>query len=209
MLPPIRLRRRRYGNQPELDDYVASRGTSSLLDVEHAKNGRLFLVGEIDEESTEKFLKLLEISKRSDAPEIVVYITSMGGSVFESFAIYDALRSFSKSVTTVGFGVCASGAAIALQGGSIRAMSNRSWLMLHEPYSHVEGPASTIKDEAEIMHRITKIISDVFSERGKLPQEQIVDMLLRKEVWITAGEAKEYGFIDVVLGGKSRKRRRR
>lgn len=180
------------------------------LDLDHAKAGKLFLVGEIDEDSTEKFFKLLEIARSSDAQQVTVYITSMGGSVFESFAIYDVLRSFGKPVTTVGFGVCASGAAIALQGGSTRVMSHRSWLMLHEPHTYIEGPASVIKDEAEVMNRITKIISDVFSERAKIPQERIVDMFIRREAWVTAQEALDCGFIDaIIFGGKMRKRRRR
>lgn len=176
---------------------------------EFARRGKLFLVGDIDTEATERFLVHLELAKESDSENILVYITSLGGSLFEALAIYDAIRTCSKVTSTVAVGVCASAAAVVLQGGVVRAMSEKAWLMLHEPSTSVEGPTSMIETEASLMRRLRELIVGVLASGSKVGEEKIREAITSKETWLSASEALQWGLVDMLVGGSRVRRRKR
>ena len=181
---------------------------------EFARKGKIFLIGDITTDSVRRFLELLEIAKdhTPDDGVIVTYISSLGGDLFGGFCIYDALRACKASTSTFGLGVCASAALLALQGGDARLLSERAWIMLHEPISSIEGSASEIEYEANLMRRLSDLMVRVFSGRTGLPEEKIRSMMIPKETWLSGEEALSLGFVDGLVGErgvrKAKKRRR-
>ncbi|MFN3240830.1 MAG: ATP-dependent Clp protease proteolytic subunit [Planctomycetota bacterium] len=135
----------------------------------------------------------------ADAP-ITVLINSPGGSADAGFAIYDLLRFVSCPIRTVVNGLCASaGILIHLAGdpGSRYCMSE-SRFMIHQPSTGGRGQASdleiTAKEVIKLRDRYNKIIGEACN---KNPDD--VFEAARRDFWLDAGQALEYGLINKVV----------
>lgn len=170
---------------------------------ELARKGRIFLIGDVDEEKTERVLRSLEVAKIAGIRPIILYINSPGGDLFCSLAIYDAIRG--NGVSTVCYGFCGSGAAVILQGGVVRLMGEKSWLMIHEPRtSVVEEGITGLEAEASLLRRWTDTVLEIFCERGRISREDLIAAFDgRRELWLNSNDALKMGLIDGVLKDSS------
>lgn len=135
----------------------------------------------------------------ADAP-ITVMINSPGGSADAGFAIYDLLRFVSCPVRTIVNGLCASaGILIHLAGDDgNRFCMSESRFMIHQPSTGGRGQASdleiTAREVIKLRDRYNKIIGDACS---KDPDD--VFQAARRDFWLDATQALEYGLIDKVV----------
>lgn len=132
-----------------------------------------------------------------------IYINSGGGSVFDGFDIFDQIRKASRQghhVTTVVAGMAASMAGVILQAGDTRIIGRNSYLHLHEVSTMAIGNASEIKDVATLSERLTVHAATIYANRssGKSSAEDVRRMMERKDVWLSAEEALEKGFVDAI-----------
>lgn len=169
------------------------------LDRELADRGKIYLFGEIEYSSVERMFKLLDIANEGDAETIRVYISSYGGDLFASLAVYDRLRTMSKPVVTVGMGGCFSGAAVVLQGGDVRLLSDDGWLMLHEIQNEVSGGVTEHEEQVEVSRRLLDVVAGILSSRSKVGKDQVLEMIRKREKWIKGEEALSLGFVDGLL----------
>ena len=84
-------------------------------------------------------------------PKILVAINSLGGSVFESIAIYNALRLHNAEVTTRVDGIAASGASLIAQAGDTRHVVTSGQLMIHNAWFLTIGDATDHLKSAELL----------------------------------------------------------
>ena len=137
-----------------------------------------------------------------DALESVeVEINSPGGSVFEGQRIYSALRGMSArgiEVTTTVNGIAASMGSVILMAGDKRQMTHGSRIMIHEASTIVRGDARTLRQNADLLESISSEIAGIYAERSG-GDEKAIRSLMFAETWMTADQAKENGFVDVVL----------
>ena len=70
--------------------------------------------------------------------------------------------------------------------------------MLHQPWGGVTGQASDIKIQAEEILKAKKTINEVLSKVTGQPVEKIAEET-KRDKYMTAEEAKNYGLIDDVL----------
>jgi len=138
--------------------------------------------------------------------DLTVEFNSPGGLVFEGLQLFDQLREASndghKVITYVG-GLAASMAAVLSQAGDERLIGRNAWLMIHAPATGVMGNAFDIADEAALIQRMTDKTAEVFANRStnpKMTQAKVAKLFDRRDCWLDAGEALEYGFIDRVVG---------
>lgn len=154
----------------------------------------------------DKWLTEIAYLEELDLDEVKVFITSPGGVIYTGFALYDALRNLAKSgkqIITIAQGYAASAAAaVVLQAGDVRKAYKSCRFMLHEPskMSFMERQTfSQLKDTSEEMKRLYQMILDLLAERSGKDADEIRKELERKEIWLSAEEAKEWGLIDKVL----------
>ena len=133
-------------------------------------------------------------------------INSPGGEVSESFAIYDLIREASSPtmpVTVTALGMAASAACmIVLQAGDKRFSYPNTIFMLHE-LSKSRGKSETTTESADNTREIRKIqhqTLSILSKRSGKSVDTIAKLLRRKELWLSAQEAKEWGLIDGIVG---------
>lgn len=171
------------------------------LDDMLLENRIVFLMGEINYQSASAvIMKLLHLDNLKRGSEISLYINSPGGSVDDTMAIYDTMRSLSSEVSTYCIGRCQSGAAIVLAAGTKgkRHALPHAKIMLHQPWGGVTGQAADIQIQAKEILKAKKTINKILSKHTGQPIEKI-EQETERDRYMTADEAKEYGLIDEIL----------
>jgi len=168
-------------------------------------NGIIRFYGEVDAESVYSFLREIDEIKRCKISEVTLYITSPGGDVLDAFALYDAIRDLSSSgvkVIAIVEGWAASAAAmILLQAADERYCRPSTRFLLHEVrrWAFAEEKASELQDEVKEINTLTNMIVDVLSQKCNRTKEEVKKLIERREVWMSAEEAKNWGLVDEVV----------
>lgn len=139
---------------------------------------------------------LNEMADTIGIDSILVKINSIGGSVFEGYAIISSILQSKLPVTCLINGIAASIAAcIAVAADKVQIMDFGT-LMIHDPSQMGDKSANTENDPmlAQIKASLVKIIS------GKGKQDPAdVAMMMKKETWMNAIQAKRKGFVDEIV----------
>lgn len=136
------------------------------------------------------------------AETIRVRINSPGGDVFSAMSIHGALQRHPARVVAHIDGLAASAATfVALAADEVR-MAKGAFFMIHNAHAFAGGDASTMREIADLLERITGSIRDIYVERTGADAAE-VQAQMDAETWFTAAEAKEAGFVDVVEDGRS------
>ncbi|WP_412023257.1 head maturation protease, ClpP-related [Burkholderia cepacia] len=139
--------------------------------------------------------KLDEVA--STATSIVVAINSMGGDVFDAIAIYNLLRRHTGKVTGRVDGVAASAASLILMACDTIMMPSNAMLMIHKPHTRADGEEDDFRRIADLLGSAGGNLVDAYVERSGLPEDEVRAMMAA-ETWLTASQAKEKGFCDVI-----------
>lgn len=161
---------------------------------------------QVDEVSVGECLAQLAVWDRQDenCPMHIV-MNSPGGSVVPGFHLFDQISAYSllgggkHTVTMTVRGYAASMAGILLQAADERVMGPRAYLLIHQVSSWAEGSMGALKDKMKWLDMMGEQVIDLFMERAnpeKITREGFVTMWERKDAWLTAPQALEYGFID-------------
>lgn len=138
----------------------------------------------------------IAVAKSKGATELVVFINSPGGSVFEGYAIYSALKESGLQITTKVVGLCASIASLIFLAGSKRTISALGQLMIHNPWAGMEGEAEDFRKLADQLETIKATIINVYKAKSNLEATALSEMM-DKETWMSASQAFEFGFATV------------
>lgn len=129
--------------------------------------------------------------------KIDLHINSDGGDVFDGRAIYTQLAQHSARITCYVDGLAASIASlIAMAGDEIR-MADGSYMMIHKAWGLCIGNDEEMRTMADLLQSVSDTIADTYAARTKCPLDNVKAMMAA-ETWMTAKEAKDKGFCDVV-----------
>jgi len=131
------------------------------------------------------------------AKTLHIRFNSPGGSVFDGTAIFNAIKQHkSKTVSHIDGLAASIASVIALASDEVR-MSENAFLMIHDPWSIVIGNADTMREEAELLDKVGKTIARTYMDKSGKDEKEIKKMM-NSETWLTAEEAKEAGFVDII-----------
>lgn len=152
---------------------------------------RVYLEGEIDDQSAMKVIKGLSIlSRMSDTDPIQIVINSEGGETVQGFAIMNYIKSLPNETFGTVIGRCCSAAVLVLQGCTNRQAMEDSVIMIHR------GTRNDIFDR-RLDERADKIIAERMGwTHSRLDKFQSYDR------WLFAEEALEINLIDSILETK-------
>jgi len=122
-------------------------------------------------------------------------------------AIYDTMHFIKPDVATYCMGQAASAAAVLLAAGTPgkRFALPHARVMIHQPHiGGLEGQATDIEIHAREIMRVREEMNVMLADHTGQDLEKIKKDTDR-DFWMTAGEAKDYGVVDVVLEGRSLK----
>jgi len=165
------------------------------------ENRIVFLEGVItDAAANNVVMKLLYLQSEKKNQEINLYINSPGGYVSSTMAIYDTIQFLDAPVATYAIGLCASGAALLLAGGTKgkRYALPHAKVMLHQPAGEVGGQAADLELAAQEVLRDKEMLIRLFAHHTGQPADKIREETERDR-YFSANEAKDYGLVDEVL----------
>src|SRR4051812_23613833 len=96
----------------------------------------IFLGNEVNEHTANLVVaQMLFLENEDPNKDIILYLNSPGGSVYDAFAIYDTMQFVKSDIQTVGIGVQASAAAFLLSSGTKgkRLLLPNATVMIHQP----------------------------------------------------------------------------
>lgn len=144
------------------------------------------------------FLQMEDVNK-----DISVYINTPGGSVTAGLAIYDTMQFVKCSVATYCVGQAASMGAVLLAAGTKgkRFALPNSRIMIHQPWGGVQGSAEDLSRQTNEILRLREKLNGILSFHTGKPEAKIKEDADR-DFFMSAVEAKAYGLVDEVVGGK-------
>lgn len=137
------------------------------------------------------------MTKHPNVKEIVIYINSWGGSVFEGTAIYNQLRRHPahKTVRVDGF-ACSVASVIAMAGDTV-IMPRNTLMMIHNMWLSTAGNAAELRKAAADLDIINAAGRKAYLAKaeGKISEDQLATMM-DQETWLTAEQCIQYGLAD-------------
>ena len=146
-------------------------------------------------------IKTME-TERSDEP-IWMIIDSPGGEVQAGWTIYDAMNVCKCPIHTVCFGEAASIAAVIFANGDKgnRYMMPHARLMVHQPWSSINGFAVKETDLAEASADLTRTRHEIEDALSKASGRSVslIHSTCERDYRMDAREAIDLGFADLIL----------
>lgn len=183
----------------------SGRGERSYDIYSRLLNDRIIMIGDEinDHTANVTVAQLLFLAAEDPEKDISIYINSPGGSITAGFSIFDTMQYIKPDVRTICTGMAASfGALLLLAGtkGKRFALPN-SEIMIHQPLGGARGQAAEIEISARRILKLREHINKIIAERTGQPIEKVARDSDR-DYYLSAAEAKEYGIIDEIIGGK-------
>jgi ATP-dependent Clp protease protease subunit len=143
-----------------------------------------------------------EVKKLGAVDILNVYINSAGGDVFDGVAIYNILKRHKAKVIVEIDALAASIASVIAMAGNEIRMAENAIMMVHNPWGFVMGDAADMRKAAEDMDKIRdSSIVPAYVKQSGMEEEKVIE-LMDAETWMSAEDAKGYGFIDEITAEK-------
>ena len=177
----------------DITDYV-----TSILTLRYDVNERvIYLMGGIDDDQARQFIILLNFLDNIAKEPIRILLSSDGGSEEAGYAIYDAIKLARNPVLIDGIGMVASMAAVILQAGDVRRLSQNSVYMIH--HGSMSMPDHVEQDKVMAISRLIETNNvkyhTLMANRTGLAMAEICKMS-EEETYLSAGDAVRKGFAD-------------
>ncbi len=164
----------------------------------------IFLAGPVtDMNANVVIAQMLYLASKDSKKDIKLYINSPGGSVTAGLAIYDTMQFLKCPVSTICVGLTASMAAVILSAGTKgkRFALPNAEILLHQVAGGAQGQAADIEITARQIIKMKEKLNQILVKHTGQKFDKVVTDTDR-DFYLTAEEAKEYGLIDEVIGGK-------
>ena len=134
------------------------------------------------------------------ARPVNVYISSIGGSLFDGLAIHNVLRRLGERVTGRIDAIAASIASVIAVGCHRLEMPANTLMMIHNPrVDFASGESDELRDVADVMDKARdSLIACYRAKATTLPEDEIAAMMA-STTWLTAAEAVAMGLADAVI----------
>lgn len=140
-----------------------------------------------------------ELKSLGEFDTIDIRINSYGGEVFDGFAIYNLLKEQSADVSVIIDGIAASIASVIAMAGKTIKMHSNAMLMIHNPGVMMFGEANDLRRSADVLDDMKKSAIQAYQRHAKDLTEKDISDLMDDSTYMTAEEAKAWGFIDEIL----------
>ncbi len=196
-----------YDIEIDMDAALLENGMlDELFYLKDLRQRKLFLNTDINQYSVQEFVKhILQINRVDFGIDpdkrlpILLYVNSNGGDVDAGFALIDAIQNSKTPVYTVNIGFQYSmGFLIGIAGHKRFATKNAKFLM-HDGSNFIYNSGAKAQDQMEFHKKVEARVKDYILTMSNLAEEEY-DKNLRVEWYMFADEAKQKGFVDMIIG---------
>jgi len=198
------------GNVPRVPYKAPGEQSYQFLDIwNRLYRERILYIGQdLDDEYANQMIAVLLFLNSEDSQKgVQLYFNCPGGEIRAGLAVYDTMTNMGFDITTLNLGIAASISGFLCGAGTPgqRMCLPNARFLLQTPKLEdmgmsqvMYGQASDVKIEAtEILRQREKIYNGLTRFTGR-SYEQIREDL-KRDLYLTAPEAIEYGLIDRVL----------
>jgi ATP-dependent Clp protease protease subunit len=168
------------------------------------KDRIIFLGDDVNEHTANLIVaQMLFLENQDSNKDIILYINSPGGSVYDAMAIYDTMQFVKSDIQTVGIGMQASAAAFLLSSGTKgkRFLLPHATVMIHQPSSGTRGKVTDQEIDLREALRVKKMLEEIMSRNTGQKMDKI-HRDMERDFWMTADEAVKYGVVDKVIDSR-------
>jgi len=166
---------------------------------------KIYLYGDINEEYTEKIIKLLMLlDAKDEKKEITLYINSTGGEVKSGIRLYRFIKKMVDSpVKGIVIGSGDSMALVVLQACKKRMALKESTFHLHHLRLEVKKEWDEFFEWAEkgikSIKNLQEEIFSILTERNDKEKMEIIKKLTKEKALLKSNQALELGLIDEII----------
>ena len=144
-----------------------------------------------------KKMRILAISHNIQAPTITLHINSEGGEVHSALSVFDTIKRNPTPIKTIISGNASSAATIISLAGHERAISQNSYMLIHNISSGFWGKMHEFEDEMKNMSKLTANLKKIYKENTNITKTQL-DNLLKKDLLLDAKTCVKYGLVETI-----------
>jgi ATP-dependent Clp protease protease subunit len=161
----------------------------------------LVLDGVLDDDNgTLLMTQFLSLATEDPDTGISLWIHSPGGSVPAMLAIRDVMRLVPCEVSTLALGLACSAGQFLLSAGTPghRYALPHARVLMHQGSAGIGGTAVDVEVQADdLRHTVETVLGLIARDTGQSFDRVFEDSL--HDRWFTAGQARDYGFIDHIV----------
>lgn len=161
----------------------------------------IFLGAAIDDQVANLVVaQLLYLDSENHYP-VRLYVHCPGGSVYAGLAIYDTMKMMKSPVSTVAVGFTGSMGTVLLTSGASgqRFALPNATIHMHPTSGGAKGYTEDVSIAYREQERLQNHLFDLIGKNSGHTREEI-EASFRRDKFMNAVEAKEYGLVDEVLG---------
>jgi ATP-dependent protease ClpP protease subunit len=137
-----------------------------------------------------------------DATAITLHMHTIGGSVNDGLAIYNANQRHPAAINVVIDGIALSiGSLIAMSGDTVE-MAENALLMIHAPSAMAGGQADDLRSAADALDKYRDAMAVGYIAKTGAPDKVAAWLADGGDHWFSAAEALDEGLIDTVTAAK-------
>ena len=185
---------------------VLNYGLEDKFQLEDLKQRKLYINFEIDEnilnDITYHILRFNTEDKGKEISErkpILLYCVSNGGSVNDGFGLIDVILNSKTPIYTINLSYNYSMGLLIFLSGSKRFATQNATFLLHDGQNFMYNSSAKLRDAMKFEEQREKRIKEYVLSRSKLTSEEY-DKNYRVEMYLYSSEAKEKGFVDLIVG---------
>ena len=135
-----------------------------------------------------------------EGEELIFEINSPGGSVYEGFEMYSAIREYQGATVAEVQSIAASAASVFIAGCDTVRMSPVANVMIHRSSTGAYGDSVVMRQTKQMLDTIDESILTAYLEKanGKTDRETFARMM-RNETFMTAQQAVDCGLADEIM----------
>lgn len=165
-----------------------------------AAAAEIFIYGDIGASWWEETVTAKSFIAELDALKvdaITVRIASIGGSVPDGLAIYNALKRHPAHVTTSVDSIAYSIASLILMAGDTREAADNALIMVHAPWTYAAGNAEELRATADVLDSYARAMATSYATATGRSVDEVLGWLTDgKDHYFTAAEALAEKLID-------------
>jgi ATP-dependent Clp protease, protease subunit len=185
------------------DKLEDSTPTDEKINGHFLTNHTHYLNGDLDEEKMNRVIRWVIYENLKDGDDAIsLYINSDGGSLCETFALIDMMRSSRKPINVVAIGSICSAAFLIFAAGTPgrRHIGRNTTIMCHQYSEGVEGKYHDLRARISENKRMNDRMVKLLTECSNLSETKVRSKLLPpSDVWMSANELVEFGIADLIF----------
>ena len=146
-------------------------------------------------EETVTAQSFLEELQAVQADAITVRICSIGGSVPDGVAIYNALKRHPARITTCVDAIAYSIASLIAMAGDEREMADNALMMIHAPWTYTGGNATELRMTADMLDTYARAMATSYAAATGQTADEVM------AAWLTDGADHFFTAADALAAG--------